>query len=361
MKDINEKKYNINIINISYGLQEDLGEQLQNKIQGITKKKGLNREFTDSSEISEDDNNMNYYEDFLESIKKDSLENNLPKSKNSSPSSLIKKNYSYTKKQNHKDLKEKLNHEENNKNNSSHNNNYLHLQNNNDNSPHLNKSYQNNTISNTLDQNNFFKHKSNSSVKNPKDNNLLFEEIQKEKNPNKCTIKEISKFANDINLLRGSSVGTPKTTKHYLNYSKSKKVPRHSTFLIDNEQKKEKIEKKKSKNFLPVNEDNQQLHKIIVPHHSSKNVYNFYKNFNDNNINEEHVFVINQFKKKKTIKLKKSEVSINNKIDSMNTQKEQQYNNNFVTNINNPNTNKVNFGKKKNYFYVVFLLDNNYI
>ena len=39
MKDINEKKYNINIINISYGLQEDLGEQLQNKIQGITKKK----------------------------------------------------------------------------------------------------------------------------------------------------------------------------------------------------------------------------------------------------------------------------------------------------------------------------------
>lgn len=344
MKDINEKKYNINIINISYGLQEDLGEQLQNKIQGITKKKGLNKEFTDSSEISEDENNMNYYEDFLESIKKDSLENNFPKSKNSSPSSLIKKKYSITKKQNHKDLKQKLNHEENNKNNSSHNNNYLHLQNNNDNSPHLNKSYQYNSISNTLDQHNFFKHKSNSSVKNPKENNLLFEEIQKEKNQNKCTINEISKFANDINLLRGSSVGTPKSTKNYLSYSKSKKVPRHSTFLIDDEQKKEKIEKKKSKNFLPVNEDNQQLHKIIIPHHSSKNVYNY------NNINEEHVFDINQFKKKKTIKLRKSEVSINNKIDSMNTQKEQQYNNNFVTNINNPNTNKVNFGKKKKLF-----------
>ena len=34
----------------------------------------------------------------------------------------------------------------------------------------------------------------------------------------------------------------------------------------------------------------------------------------------------------------------------MNTQKEQQYNNNFVTNINIPNTNKVNFGKKKKLF-----------
>ena len=216
MKDINEKKYNINIINISY--------------------------------VSEDENNMNYYEDFLESIKKDSLENNLPKSKNSSPSSSIKKKYSI-KKQNHKDLKQKLNHEENNKNNSSQNNNYLHLQNNNDNSPYLNKSYQYNSISNTLDQNNFFKHKSNSSVKNPKENNLLFEEIQKEKNQNKCTINEISKFANDINLIRGSSVGTPKSTKNYLSYSKSKKVPRHSTFLIDDEQKKEKIEKKNLKIF----------------------------------------------------------------------------------------------------------------
>ena len=99
MNEKNDNKYNINIFNISYGLQENLGKKLENKIQGITERKDINKVFIDSSDISVEDSNMNYYEQLLESIKGESNNNeNIIKSKNSSPASQQKKKCKFNKK-----------------------------------------------------------------------------------------------------------------------------------------------------------------------------------------------------------------------------------------------------------------------
>jgi hypothetical protein len=370
MKEINDNNYNINIFNISYGLQEDLGKKLEDKIQGIKKNKDIDKVFIDSSDISEDDNNMNYYENFLESIKKESNEINLPKSKHSSPSNLPKKHSGSPKKKsiNQKDIKRKSNNEDNI--NNPNKENCLSLQNNNAVVVHSNSNYEDsyqfnsNSNSNIYEQNNFIKFKSNSSVKNLDKNKFFFEDFQKEKKPQKYLINEVSKYVNDVNLIKGASVGTPKSNKKFFNYPKQKKAPRHSTFLVDDEQKKEKSDKKRTRSIFLVHEDNQHLNYNIPQHHSSNNIHNrnnfktknssnnndnINNNINNNN-NDEHILDINQFKKKKTIKLKKTEVSVKNNNDKIDTSKEQTYNNNFISNVNDSNKNISTLGKKKKLF-----------
>ena len=69
MNQINE--YN----DLNFGLQESLGEKLQNTILRIQAKKQLNN---DSSNSSDEEINIQYYEQFLKSLK-DENKNKIPK------------------------------------------------------------------------------------------------------------------------------------------------------------------------------------------------------------------------------------------------------------------------------------------
>ena len=252
MNEKSDNKYNINIFNISYGLQENLGKKLESKIQGITDRKDINKVFIDSSDISVEDSNMNYYEQLLESIKGESNNNennNNNKSKNSSPKNLQKKYTNSTKKNYYpKEFKKRLmEHNEQQE------------QKNNENLLCLNKEYhleklpsniedisQLNSNSN-IEPNHFFKIKANSSAKNLddkfylKDSNLM----SKGNKFIKYSENDLSKY--NMNFFQHhSSIGTPVSTpKSHKHYSKYKKPQRHSTFLVDEGHKKDKNDKKK--------------------------------------------------------------------------------------------------------------------
>jgi hypothetical protein len=265
MNEISDNKYNINIFNISYGLQENLGKKLENKIQGITDRKNINKVFIDSSDISAEDSNMNYYEQLLESIKGESNNNeNIIKSKNSSPASQQKKNVNSTKKNYYpKEFKKRLMEY-----------NEQQEQKNNENLLCLNKEYhleklpsniedisQLNSNSN-IEPNHFFKIKANSSAKNLDDKFFLEDSnlMSKDNKLIKYSENDLTKYVNNMNFSQNhSSVGTPvtpvSTPKSHKHYSKYKKPQRHSTFLVDEEHKKEKNDKKKNKSIFVSNKE----------------------------------------------------------------------------------------------------------
>jgi hypothetical protein len=319
MNEKSDNKYNINIFNISYGLQENLGKKLESKIQGITDRKDINKVFIDSSDISVEDSNMNYYEQLLESIKGESNNDVHTKSRNTSPAHAIKKSTTSKKKNFYqKEFKKRLMEQQDssNKNNENllclHQNKEISLEH-----AHSNQtdSSHKNYHSHIFEQNNIIKHKLNSSSK-------IFEEDEishvkeNDKTPIKYSIHDISKFSNNLNLFN-HDIQTPKSEKHF---SKHKKGPRHSTFLIDEGNKKEK--RKKSSIFY---ED---------------------KNYSNNNIEKEQV------KNKKNLKLKKNDGSKKNlKIESTVVGlNDKQYNNNFVSTINTSNVNTIKIKNKKKYF-----------
>ena len=318
---MNEKKdnnYNINIFNISYGLQEDLGKKLENNIDVISGKNEINKVFIDSSDVSAEESHMKYYEHFLESIKGESNNEINSKSKNPNPSNRLKKVPSKKKNFYQKEFKKRLMEQQDssNKNNENllclHQNKEISLEH-----AHSNQtdSSHKNYHSHIFEQNNIIKHKLNSSSK-------IFEEDEishvkeNDKTPIKYSIHDISKFSNNLNLFN-HDIQTPKSEKHL---SKHKKGPRHSTFLIDEENKKEK--RKKSSVFY---EDN---------------------NYSNNNIEKEQV------KNKKNLKLKKNDGSKKNlKIESTVVGlNDKQYNNNFVSTINTSNVNTIKIKNKKKYF-----------
>ena len=357
MNEISDNKYNINIFNISYGLQENLGKKLENKIQGITDRKNINKVFIDSSDISAEDSNMNYYEQLLESIKGESNNNennNNIKSKNSSPLSPQKKNVNSIKKNYYpKEFKKRLMEHNGQK-----------EQENNENLLCLNKEYhiekipsniedvsQLNSNSN-IEQNHFFKYKANSSAKNLDDKFFLEDSnlMSKDNKLIKYSENDLTKYVNNMNFSQNhSSVGTPvtpiSTPKSHKHYSKYKKVPRHSTFLIDEEHKKEKSDKKRNKSIFISNEDD------TKNYNNNNNLNNNYNNNGNNNNGNNNFNLIEQFVKKKTIKLKKNdEIKKSNIISNSN---EKQYNNNFISNIHskkNSINNTLNIEKKKKTF-----------
>ena len=354
MNEKSDNKYNINIFNISYGLQENLGKKLENKIHGISERKDINKIFIDSSDISQEDNHMNYYEQFLESIKGESYnnENNIQKSKNSSP--VIKnKTPSPTKKKFFKEeFKKRLDEQKESEKKNNHEN-FLCLQNNKDvslenlqNSDEILNLNMNNIHSNRGEPLKAFRYKSYSSAKNLDDKYFL--EDNKDKNFIKFSIHEVSKYKNDMNISH-EHISTPKSHKHY---SKQKKNQRHSTFLINEEHKKEKNDKKRIRNAFVSNEDNN--------NNNNDNNDNNNNNNNNNNINNNanlnkniNVFDINQFKKKKTLKIRKSEENVKKVNESVivTEKEEEHYNNNFITNINNKTNNtKLNVEKKRRFF-----------
>jgi hypothetical protein len=351
MNEKSDNKYNINIFNISYGLQENLGKKLESKIQGISERKDINKIFIDSSDISQEDNHMNYYEQFLESIKGESHnnENNIQKSKNSSPvfknktPSPTKKNF--FREEFKKRLVEQKESEKKN------NENFLCLQNNNNislenlqNADEILNLNTNNIHSNVGEPLKAFRYKSYSSAKNLDDKYFL--EDNKDNNFMKFSIKEDSKYKNDMNISH-EHISTPKSHKHY---SKQKKNQRHSTFLINEEHKKEKNDKKRIKNPFVSNEDNNNNNNDNNDNNNNNNNNNINNNPNINkNIN---VFDINQFKKKKTLK-RKTEENVKKVNESMivTEKEEEHYNNNFITNINNKtNITKLNVEKKRRFF-----------
>ena len=330
---MNEKKdnnYNINIYNISYGLQEDLGKKLENNIEVISGKKGINKLFVDSSDVSAEESHIKYYEHFLKSIKGESNNDVHTKSRNTSPVNRIKKvPTSHKKNFYQKEFKKRL--MEHNDSNINENENLLCLQPNkeilleNEHSNQTDSSHKN-YHSHIFEQNNLIKHRLNSSSK-------IFEEDEehnKEKDTTptiKYSINEISKFANNINYYNHDS-STPKSDKHFSKYKKAQK--RHSTFLI-NEDKKEKNEKKRKKSSIFFEE----------------NINKSYNNISNNNIIENE-----KNKSKKSLKLKKNESSkkslqVVTPIVGVN---DKTYNNNFVSTINTSNVNTLKIENKKKYF-----------
>jgi hypothetical protein len=329
---MNEKKdnnYNINIYNISYGLEEDLGKKLENNIEVISGKKGINKLFVDSSDVSAEESHIKYYEHFLKSIKGESNNDVHTKSRNTSPVNRIKKvPTSHKKNFYQKEFKKRL--MEHNDSNINENENLLCLQPNkeilleNEHSNQTDSSHKN-YYSHIFEKNNLIKHRLNSSSK-------IFEEDEehnKEKDTTptiKFSINEISKFANNINYFNHDS-RTTKSDKHFSKYKKAQK--RHSTFLI-NEDKKEKNEKKRKKSSIFFEE----------------NINKSYNNISNNNIENE------KNKSKKSLKLKKNESSkkslqVVTPIVGVN---DKTYNNNFISTINTSNVNTLKIETKKKYF-----------
>ena len=323
---MNEKKdnnYNINIYNISYGLQEDLGKELENNIEGISGKNEINKLFVDSSDLSEEENHIKYYEHFLERIKGESNKESNPKSKNTSPTHAIKKSTTAKKKNFfQKEFKKRLmeHHDSNHKDNENllclHSNKETFLEN-----EHSNQtdSSHKNYYSHIFDQKHLIKNRLNSSSKILE---LDDHAKEKDKTPIKFSINHISKFSNKLNYFN-NDIQTPKSAKHFV---KNQKGKRHSAFL-NIEDKGERLRKK------------------------SSNIYEEKNNKSYNNLTNN--IDIEEVKKKTTLKLKKSggsKKSLQEVVPPVIGVNDKTYNNNFISTIHTSNVNTLKIETKKKYF-----------
>ena len=323
---MNEKKdnnNNINIYNISYGLKEDLGKELENKIEGISGKNEINKLFVDSSDLSGEESHIKYYEHFLERIKGESNDENNQKSRNTSPAHAIKKSTTSKKKNFYqKEFKKRLmeHHDSNHKENE----NLLCFQPNketfleNEHSNQTDSSHKN-YYSHIFEQKHLIKNRLNSSSK-------LFEikdhVKEKDKTPIKFSINHISKYSNKLNNF-SNDVHTPKSAKYYIKNHKGK---RHSAFL-NIEDKNEKLRKKSS---------------VLYEERNNKSYNNI-----TNNIE------IDEVKKKSTLKLKKSggsKKSLQEVVAPVIGVNDKTYNNNFISTIYTSNVNTLKMENKKKYF-----------
>ena len=289
------KEYN----DLGFGLQNNLGEQLQNKILRIQEKNQLER---DSSSDSSDEDNIQYYEKFLKSLKDENKNQNHSDSKNQ-----IKKN-------NHEKNKIKIRH---------FNSKDFQKKKNNDN-----------------DLNNFFKMRPKSMAKNFMKNKLSIEDSPRKKN--------LGESAFNFNYKKNGH------NKFMLNYHSKNKISEVDESVISNQIKNEKNNvvaycSKGMKQTLLLNENPHLISqkKKIIENNNNQNIND---TINNNSLSEN----------KKTLKInnknEKKEFKKSNNITNPYTKdtEENLYSKNDNSNINKNDTSKFEYTlpikKKKKLF-----------
>ena len=224
--------------NPNYIFHESIDDKLENKMFRYQSKKQIN--FDSSSESSSEFNNIQYYENFLKSLKKE----NKSKTPNFTPETLYKKS---SKKKHYlsKEFRKRLN-KRNSKGNILNNNNI--------------KLYNLNDDSNN--ENNFFQLKAKSMSKNFMINNLNIEESPRKNNNESINPKKNEHHKNNINYLANNKINEVDESINSLQYTKVKneivKVSspkKHSHFFEDKNNNKD-INYNQKKHIHKIQDDN---------------------------------------------------------------------------------------------------------